>query len=369
MAEQGKERTAVITPADVTYRPDYAIPPGETLRETLESSGMTQADLARRTSLSAKHINQIVQGVAPISPDTSFALERVLGVPARFWLALEANYQSRQTRLRERTVSDEDVAWLKSPAFKELVKRGIIEATSDLAELRDRVLSFFGVVSREAWRAVWDSPGASFRRSAAFQADPVATAAWLRLGELQASGMETPPFDKDRFQAALPAIRSIMVQDPEHFEPEMRRLCSESGVVLAIVDEVKGCRAHGAARWLPGGRALIQLSLRGRWEDQFWFSFFHEAGHLLLHSRREAYVDDPESNGPEEDEADKFAASVLIPPDTENALLRIRTLDETRALALKLGIPPGIVVGRLQRERIFDYTVGNKLRRRFSLVP
>ena len=134
----------MITPADVTYRPDYAIPPGETLRETLESTGMTQADLARRTSLSAKHINQIVQGVAPISPDTALALERVLGVPARFWLALEANYQSRQTRLRERTVSDEDAAWLKSPVFKELVKRGTIQATSDLAELRDRVLSFWG---------------------------------------------------------------------------------------------------------------------------------------------------------------------------------------------------------------------------------
>src|SRR5450756_2317855 len=120
--------TKVTASAGLKYLPAYPVPPGETLRDTIEAMGMSQADLSRRTGLSAKHINQIVQGTAPISPDTALALERVVGVPARFWLTLEANYQSRQTRLRERTVSDEDAAWLKSPAFKELVKRGIIEA-------------------------------------------------------------------------------------------------------------------------------------------------------------------------------------------------------------------------------------------------
>ena len=92
----------VTESAGLKYLPDYAVPPGETLRDTIQAMGMSQADLSRRTGLSAKHINQIVQGTAPISPDTALALEQVVGVPARFWDALEATYQARTNKLRER---------------------------------------------------------------------------------------------------------------------------------------------------------------------------------------------------------------------------------------------------------------------------
>ena len=222
------EVTKVIESAGLKYRPDYAVPPGETLRDTIEALGMSQADLSRRTGLSAKHINQIVQGTAPISPDTALALERVVGVPARFWNALEANYQARAIKLRERVVSDEDTIWLKRIPIKELINRGSLTEASGIGELRDQVFAFFGVASRESWEAVWLSPQASFRQSPAFQADPASTAAWLRLGELEAVELDVGEFDRGRFQQALSAIRSIMVEPPERFEPEMRRLCAES---------------------------------------------------------------------------------------------------------------------------------------------
>ncbi len=364
-----KESTPVIDATDHQYRPDYSIPPGETVRSTLDAVGMTQADLSRRTGLSTKHINQIIQGVAPISPDTALAFERVLGVPARFWNAMEANYQARQIRLRERAVSPEDAEWLRRLPIKELIERGLMEHADDLAELRDRALSFFGVATPQSWNAVWLSPEASYRRSPAFEADPVATATWLRIGELDAATAHVAAFDRVRFSRALQEIRSIMIQPPEQFEPEMRRLCAESGVVLVIIDEIKGSRASGATRWLSPTKALIQLSLRYRWEDAFWFSFFHEAGHVLLHGKREAFVDGDGRASPEEDAANDFAASLLIPRQYETELLRIRTLMEVSAFARQLGIPPGIVVGRLQREKILGYNIGNGLRRRFTLVP
>ena len=359
----------VIAAPDRQYRPDYAIPPGETVRSTLEAVGMTQADLARRTGLSTKHINQIIQGIAPISPDTALALERVLGVPVRFWNALEANYQARQVRLREREVSPGDADWLKRLPLKDLAQRRHIEHTDDLAELRDRVLSFFGVASRQSWDAVWLAPEASYRRSPAFEADPYATATWLRIGEVEAATVEVPAFDRVRFNRALQGIRFIMVQPPEQFEPAMRRLCAESGVVLVITEEIKGSRANGATRWLSPTKALIQLSLRYRWEDVFWFSFFHEAAHVLLHGKRETFIDDGDRDGSAEEEANEFAASLLIPSQYETELLRIRSLADVQAFARRLGIPPGVVVGRLQREKVLGYNVGNGLRRRFALAP
>ncbi len=363
------EVATVIEAAGLKYRPDYAIPPGDTLRDTIEVHGMPQADLARRTGLSPKHINQIVQGTAPISPDTALALERVLGVPARFWNALEANYQARAIEIRERVVSDGDATWLRALPIAELVRRGLLTATSDEGELRDEVLAFFAVASRETWEAVWLSPQASFRQSAAFQADPAATAAWLRIGELEAAEIGVGDFDRGRFLQALSEIRSIMVETPERFEPEMRRLCAGSGVALVIVDEIKGSRANGATRWLNPTTAMIQLSLRGRWEDVFWFSFFHEAGHILLHGKRSAFVDGASRDGPDEAEADLFAARFLIPTKDEPDLLRIRTLVEAKRFAARLGIPSAVVVGRLQREGLLHHGVGNGLRRRFQVSP
>ena len=350
------------------YRPDYAFPPGETVRSTLIAAGMSQADLSRRTGLSTKHINQIIQGVAPISPDTALALERVLGVPARFWIALEANHQERELRLRERKLTADDQAWLARLPTKELVRRGLIEATQDLADLRDRVLNFFGVASRQSWEAVWLAPEASYRRSKVFEADPYATAAWLRAGELLASDVETAPFDRAGFQRALAEIRGLMTSAPQEFEPRMKLLAAGAGVVIVIVEEIKGCRASGATRWLSPTRALIQLSLRYRWEDSFWFSFFHEAGHVLLHGKRDTFIDDGRVESSQEDEADAFARTALIPASYEPRLLRIRSVPQARTLASELGIPSGIVIGRLQREGLLDYSEGNGLRRRFKLT-
>jgi HTH-type transcriptional regulator/antitoxin HigA len=359
-----KEPT-VIEAENRAYRPDYAIPPGETVRSTLDALGMTQADLSRRTGLSAKHINQIIQGAAPITPDTALALERVLGVPARFWNALEANHQSRQLQLREREVSPEDRAWLDRLPIKELVHRGKLEATGDLGELRDRVLGFFGVATRQSWDALWRAPEVAFRRSKAFEADPYATAAWLRIGELEAAKVEAEPFDRGRFVEALGNIRGMMVLAPEQWDPEMKRLAATAGVVVVIYPEIKKSRINGAARWLSPTKALIQLSLRYRWEDIFWFSFFHEAGHILLHGKRETFIDDDQAKSAQEDEANEFAASLLIPRQHERELWRVRTLTDAQRLASQLGIPPGIVVGRLQREGILEYRIGNGLRQRF----
>lgn len=329
---------------------------------------MTQADLSRRTGLSAKHINQIVQGVAPISPEAAFALERVLGVPARFWNALEANHQSRELQLRDRVVSEDDAVWLSHLPTKELQHRGLIEKTANQADLRDQVLRFFGVASRASWEAVWTAPDAAFRRSRVFESDPYAMATWLRIGESRATEVKTAPFDRAGFEAALQTIRVLMKSDPETFEPEMKRVAAEAGVVIVIVGEIRGARANGAARWLSATRALIQLSVRHRWEDVFWFSFFHEAGHVLLHGKRETFIDDGRTRTSVEDEADTFAQEILIPREHESDLLRTRTVSQARALANRLGVPAGIVIGRLQREGLMPHSVGNEYRRRFQLV-
>jgi len=351
------------------YRPDYAVPPGETLRDTLEALDMTQADLARRTGLSTKHINQLVQGAVALTPDTALALEHVTGVPARLWNSLEANYRQREVRIKLATPSAEDVAWLKTLPIKALVDRGALTRETDEISRLESVLAFFGVASRQAWESVWLAPDAVFRRSKVFESEPMATASWLRLGEIDAAQIKTGPFDRAKFRAGLDVIRAAMRKHPDHSLTEAREVCRETGVAFVVVPDITGSRASGAARWLTPTKALIQVSLRYAWEDSFWFSFFHEAGHVLLHGKRLAFVDDRDVDSSQELEADAFAGNLLIPARYDAELGRIVTLAEVQALARKLQVPPGIVVGRLQRDGKLGRDVGNRLRHRLRVRP
>ena len=352
------------------YEPDYSVPPGETLRETIESLGLTQAELATRAGLSTKHVNQIIKGAAAISPDVARRLENATGVPARIWNSLESNYREQVLRVAERAELAKDIDWLKEPAIKELIRRGLVKRHSDPGTQLEQVFRFFGVADREAWDRTWRKPQASFRVSQAFDIDQIALAGWLRWGEIEAQGVgvQCAEFDKDKFRATLSSIRELTTKDPQAFEPQMRELCAESGVVLALVPEITGARASGAARWLTPTRGIIQLSLRYRWEDHFWFSFFHEAGHLLLHGKRDVFIDQPNGSTDEfEIEANKFAQDLLIPPSHDSLLPNLKTAHEIRTFANLIGIAPGIVVGRLQRESLLSYNQFNNLRRRFTL--
>jgi hypothetical protein len=209
---------------------------------------------------------------------------------------------------------------------------------------------------------------ASFRKSPSFKSDDGAVATWLRIGELKASSIQCEPYDPQRFREVLRRIRSLTREVPEEFEPELTRLCAERGVAVVFVPEVSGTRASGAAHWLGPARALIQLSLRHKTDDHLWFSFFHEAGHLLLHSKKETFITAEHHSDAAEDEANEFAASWLIPKRFDGQLACLETLDEIRSFADDLGIAPGIVVGRLQKEGVLDWSQGNKLKRKFRFV-
>ncbi|MGC9454679.1 MAG: helix-turn-helix domain-containing protein [Phycisphaerae bacterium] len=330
------------------YEPDYAVPPGETLKEVLESLGMKQRELADRTGLTVQSINRIANAEQCISAETANRLELATGVPARLWNNLEARYRERETKAEERRRLQQQLNWLDDIPVEELVNRGAVRECSDKAAQLREVLSFFGVSSVSAWRTVWERHPVAARKSKSFETCLGPTAAWLRLGELQARRTECEPFDENRFRKSLQQIRSLTVRTPEEFLPEMKALCAQAGVALVLVPGMPGTPWYGAVRWLTKDKVMILLSLRGKRDDQFWFSFYHEAGHVLLHGKKMLFVDDDGNEGPKEQEADSFAESYLIPPEYRERLRRLRSKLQIREFAKELGIAPGIVVGQYQ---------------------
>jgi HTH-type transcriptional regulator / antitoxin HigA len=356
--------------------PDYAVPPGETLRETLEGLNMTQTELAERTGRPKKTINEILQGKAAITADTALQFERVLGVPASFWNNLERNYRETLARLREEEKLHSQTDWLKQFPVASMIKLGWIkkETTPDM-QLRE-MLSFFGVADAAAWQRLWESPNAVYRRSPAWESSEYALASWLRKGEVEAAKIPCTPYDARTFRSALEGIRILTTETPETFQPKMKELCASAGIALTFVAELPKTRVYGATRWLGPSKALIQLSLRGKSDDHFWFTFFHEAGHILLHGKRAAFVDiavekdDPmPAENHQEEEANAFAKDFLIPPSSYRAFRAEGKFDEAelRRFADAIGIAPGIVAGRLQHEGVIPFSQGSGLKQRFTI--
>ena len=329
------------------FEPDYAVPPGATLHEVMESLQMSQKELAQRTGLTEQTLTRIFKGDQPISYETANRLELVTGVPARMWNNLEAQYREQLAKQEERQRLEADKAWLKTIPIKELIERGHVEPDDDKVNLVRKVLAFFGVCSVQAWQEIWTAPAVAARRSGCFESRQGDAAAWIRQGELQAQQIECAPFDKTRFSAALEEIRTLTREESVVFEPRMKQLCANAGVAVALVREMKKAPWNGATKWLTPNKAMILLSLRGKGEDKFWFSFFHEAGHVLKDKKKRLFIND-ESNGDIEKKADAFAAETLIPAKHDARISSCRSKQEIILLADELRISPGIVAGRYQ---------------------
>jgi HTH-type transcriptional regulator/antitoxin HigA len=354
------------------YQPDVVSPPGETLREMIDDLGMTQAELARRTGRPKKTINEIIQGKGAITPRTALQLERVLGAPASFWNARQQRYDEHIARLQERQRLEGDVDWLHRFPLRDMIRKHWINGCQDEVDQLRELLGFFGVASPHEWETVWGQYDAAFRRTSAFKSNREEIAAWLRQGEIQAQAIDCQPYDADAFVAALKEVRSLTLEPPEIFQPRVQQLGGACGVAIVFVPQLPRTRVSGATRWLSPDKALVQLSLRYRTDDHLWFTFFHEAGHILLHGKRDVYLEGDEVEDAKEQEADLFAQEILIPRDQLGMFVarlpsgRLPSTQDVRQFASSLGIAPGIVVGRLQHDEYVPYSHYNRLKARLQ---
>jgi HTH-type transcriptional regulator/antitoxin HigA len=221
-----------------------------------------------------------------------------------------------------------------------------------------------------AWDGVYASLECEFRQSTAHEVKPGAVAAWLRLGEIAAREVRCAPFDARGLRSALPELRALTSESPEVFVPKIQAICAAYGVAVVFVEEIEGARASGAMRWLTPDKALIQLSFRYKTDDHLWFTFFHEIGHVLLHGKTDLWIEDGISSkgNSKEIEADRFSSNLLIPSSATPDLRKLKSKSAVVDFARRMGIAPGIVVGRLQYDDIWLPSNGNGLKRKLDLA-
>lgn len=353
------------------YQPDYIVSPGEVLEFELDMRGMKQQELAKRTGLTPKHIGALVNSKSAITPETAIKLERAIGMPAQFWMNLEIRYQELLARAAEEKKLTKDLVWLKRLPVNVMTQKAWVEKCKSPKDQLIKVLQFFGIASVEQWDDMWENLQVAYRQHSRQEISAEAVSVWLRRGEIEAAAMTCAPFDRSRFRQALDEIRPLTGANPEVFIPKIQALCAQAGVAVVFVASLPKTAVSGATRWVSPSKALIQLSLRYKTDDHFWFTFFHEAGHILLHGKKDFFLEG--INGLDSDkemEANEFAENELIPKKSLNAFLQEHRLtkENIKKFAQTINIAPGIVVGQLQHKAMLPMSHGNDLKQRFHWV-
>lgn len=331
---------------------------------------MTQTELAERMNRPLKTVSEIIHGKISILQETAFQLERVTGIEASFWMNADRIYQERSARLAEEEQMASWVDWAqKFPISKMAAFGWLRQEPEGVARVRV-LLSYFAVASPEAWEARYGQRQVAFRKAPSFQANEAHLGAWLRQGEIEADRVECNPYQEPKFKAVLTELRRLTAAAPQTALRELVEKCRGAGVAVVLVPELPQTHVSGATHWLTSTKALIQLSLRYKTDDHLWFSFFHEAAHILLHGKKEVFVEFNDTTNPKEEEANRWAADFLIPQDEWRRFRRGRAMKsaDIAAFASQLGISPGIVVGRLQHEKCIPFQACNKLKRSLPLV-
>jgi Zn-dependent peptidase ImmA (M78 family) len=327
---------------------------------------MSLSVFADKMDCTVEQIRGLLHGYTSITVEIADKLEKSLGASSEFWINREFQFRDSTMRLKQ----FEEEKWLSELPLKDMIKYGWIENAENQIK---SCLEYFNVPDVWTWRRKYGEVTAltAFRKSATIKSQPAAISAWLRQGEIQSELHVNKPWNAKLFKETLIKIRTLTKKkSPKDFVPKIIEACAECGVGVAIVKTPSGCTASGATQFLDNGNGLILLSFRYLSDDHFWFTFFHEAGHLLLHSDKSLYIEEEDEFGrltQEEKEANEFASKMLIPEEFQEGL-RIMKINkrELMEFAKKADLPLGIVVGQLQHMGRIGFKNLNAYKRRYS---
>lgn len=348
--------------------------PGDTIAEMLDERHLSQKDLATRINKSESYISKVISGEKGISGNLAKGLEYVLGVDASFWLNLQANYEALLLNLNE----EDSITEEESTVLKKLEKTGLIEYLKEFDWLQsighrieDAVLAVrrvFGVGSLCSLRKVAEERGGAFRVGNA-KIDDSVMGAWLLIAERISEVEVSHEFTQESIPELIVALKNELNSESEGLQKRLTSVLESFGISFAVIKHFRGAPVQG---YIAKGRGetetyRIVMTIRGAWADQFWFTLFHELGHIANGdlSRTNDFVDGDADVMQNETEraADQFARRALLDDGAYAQFIRENEssgfLDSRiRQFAQSQGVPAWIVKGRLQKDRYLDY--GNR---------
>ena len=334
---------------------DWFSKPGDSLRALMQRRCITASQLAQHIDGGIDSVRGLFEGTLAIDAAGANGLAKAVGGSCDFWLRRQSSYEKALDRAVSVAASTEVNEWIDRVPAPGHKHRGKLDDAGLRAELRRRLL-FFNVPTMETWQARYGSicTDTRFRTSGSFSSLDAAVLLWLRRGELEADLISTRQWSAGNLQDRLNEIRKLSrIGQPARFLPKLRALCAEAGVAVVVVKTPAGCHASGATRLVTAEKAMMLLSFRHRADDQFWFTVFHEIGHMILHGAR-TFVDcDFTPDDGSEREANDFASRCIVPASRLSEFETLRPdRDAVIRFSVSVGVSPGLTVGQMQHREM-----------------
>ena len=341
-----------------------ATPPGATVKEQLKDRGISQKEFAVRMGMSEKHISKLVNGEVQLTPDVAERLEMVLGIHSRFWNKLEAIFREKLAKVKIENEIFQDLDIANQFPITEMVRKRWLSRVSSPIEKVVELRKYFEVANLGILLGNTRLSQIACRRLALTEKGDFVLLAWAQRAKIEARTIPVKTINLDELRNKLPQLRHLTTSDPSYFCPELKRSLSECGIALVFLPHITGSFLHGAT-FRDGKKIVIGLTVRGKDADKFWFSLFHELGHVLLGHLGQT----DEVTEEEEKAADAFAKDVLIPAPAYKAFIETERFSENtiRTFAAENDVLCGIVVGRMKKEGIIPFSQFNKLKTKYCL--
>lgn len=337
----------------IEYKDTVAFHPGYYIKEIVEETGLSQEEFAKRLDTTPKTLSVLINGGQRLSADLAVKLSRMLGTSAQYWLNLQSIFDDVQARVQldgEQKKEKEILRVLGYEYFR--VNFGLPSLPRKVDNQIEQLRCFLGVASltvlaRPDLAASFRSEGIAKDKKTVIRAN-----AMVQIAANEMSKVEAPKFDRDRFEAAA---EFALTQTSNHdgFLDVLREEFIKAGVVLVILPNLKGSKTNGATKRM-NGRIMLMVNDRRMSADAFWFTLFHEIGHILAGDFGVS-VDGDE--GASEKAADDYARDALISRESYEKFVSTGcfSLDAIVKFAQSIGRDAGIVLGRLQKDGYVRY--------------
>ena len=266
--------------------------------------------------------------------------------------------------------------WAKEFPYAQMAKKNWVPSTRKIEEKTVNMLNYFGIASHRAWDKLYVETELKVAAYTSLKQthQPHAISAWLRKGELQAKQIKVPEYNIKTLKNNISQMRQLMVNQPVgFFFEQLQKLCLIAGVVLLFTPKLPKVPLSGSTRWL-NNTPLIQMTARYKRNDNFWFTFFHELGHVILHGKKYISlenVDFAAADPEKEEEAHNFAIKHTFTKQQEKEILQNKVITEKDIIdySEKFNTHPAMIIGRLQHDGIIHYSVGRQFMEPIDLSP
>ena len=346
--------------------PDLIIHPGETLTEILEDRDMSQKELAIRTGMTEKHISTIVKGQKNISVAFAKKLEYALGIDASFWINLQANYDRELLEFEEvNNITEAELGILKplKQVTEYLVARRWLNENINEAE---KVLCLRKILAVSNLTAIPSiTYNAAYRAQVAtnINVDTYVLYAWQRICELVTKDIVvSDELNISILKDSISEIKKLMFEDINIVQEKLENIFAKCGIAFKIVKHFKGAPVQGFIKKADDEKLILCMTIRQNRADIFWFTLFHEIGHIINDDIRQRFIDFNSTQSDMEAKADEFARDTLMNARDykEFVMKRDFSLSAIDAFAKMQGVRSYIVIGRLQSDEILGWDQYNE---------